>query len=460
MKKWLASVGTAILAVFLLSACGSEQTNGDVAEGNGTSSETINVTTTTGQVADIVKHVGGDKVEVTSLMGPGVDPHLYQASQGDIQKLNEANMIFYNGLHLEGKMGEIFEKMSEDKATVAVGDSIPEDLLLAADDSTAHDPHVWFDIKAWIHAVDAVEEELTKQSPDNEELFKENAANYKKELEDLDAYAKEQIKTIPEESRVLVTAHDAFAYFGHAYGLEVMGLQGLSTDSEYGLKDVQALVDTLVGPNGAGKSTLIKGILGLIPAASGEVNIFGEQYKKQRKRVGYVPQRGSVDWDFPTNALDVVLMGRYGHVGWFKRPGKKDSEFARECLKKVGMLEFENRQISQLSGGQQQRVFLARALAQDADVYFMDEPFVGVDAATEKAIIALLNELKAKGKTVLVVHHDLQTVEEYFDWVLLLNMRKVAFGPTKDTFSIDNLQKTYGGKLTFLQDQSVVVKGK
>ncbi|WP_255301513.1 metal ABC transporter solute-binding protein, Zn/Mn family [Bacillus sp. AFS040349] len=251
MKKWLAGVGTAILAVFLLSACGSdsEQTNGDVAEGNGTSSETINVTTTTGQVADIVKHVGGDKVEVTSLMGPGVDPHLYQASQGDIQKLNEADMIFYNGLHLEGKMGEIFEKMSEDKATVAVGDSIPEDKLLAADDSTAHDPHVWFDIKAWIHAVDAVEEELTKQSPDNEELFKENAANYKKELEDLDAYANEQIETIPEESRVLVTAHDAFAYFGHAYGLEVMGLQGLSTDSEYGLKDVQALVDTLVERN-------------------------------------------------------------------------------------------------------------------------------------------------------------------------------------------------------------------
>ncbi|MCM3444431.1 metal ABC transporter ATP-binding protein [Metabacillus halosaccharovorans] len=216
----------------------------------------------------------------------------------------------------------------------------------------------------------------------------------------------------------------------------------------------------IIGPNGAGKSTLIKGVLGLIPTASGEVNIFGEQYKKQRKRVGYVPQRGSVDWDFPTDALDVVLMGRYGHVGWFKRPGKKDVDFAKECLKKVGMLEFENRQISQLSGGQQQRVFLARALAQDADVYFMDEPFVGVDAATEKAIIALLNELKAKGKTVLVVHHDLQTVEEYFDWVLLLNMRKVAFGPTKETFTIDNLQKTYGGKLTFLQDQSIVVEGK
>lgn len=214
----------------------------------------------------------------------------------------------------------------------------------------------------------------------------------------------------------------------------------------------------IIGPNGAGKSTLIKGILGLIPRASGNVEIFGDSYKKQRKKIGYVPQRGSVDWDFPTNALDVVLMGRYGHVGMLKRPRKKDYELARECLNKVGMLEFADRQISQLSGGQQQRVFLARALAQDAEIYFMDEPFVGVDAATEKAIIALLNELKARGKTVLVVHHDLQTVDEYFDWVLLLNLRKIAFGPTKETFTIENLQKAYGGKLTFLQDQALVVE--
>lgn len=250
MKKWLAGVGTGILAVFLLTACGSGQTSGGSNEGNESSTKIIQVTTTTGQVADVVKNVGGDQVEVTSLMGPGVDPHLYQASQGDIQKLNNADMIFYNGLHLEGKMGEIFEKMSEDKTIVAVGESIPEALLLAADgDSNAHDPHVWFNIQAWIHAVDTVEEELSKQSPENEELFKDNAANYKQELEEMDQYAKEQIQTIPDESRVLVTAHDAFAYFGHAYGLDVMGLQGLSTDSEYGLKDVQGLVDTLVERN-------------------------------------------------------------------------------------------------------------------------------------------------------------------------------------------------------------------
>jgi manganese/zinc/iron transport system ATP- binding protein len=214
----------------------------------------------------------------------------------------------------------------------------------------------------------------------------------------------------------------------------------------------------IIGPNGAGKSTLIKAILGLVPRASGDVYIYGKPYKQQRKLVGYVPQRGSVDWDFPTNALDVVLMGRYGHIGWFKRPSKKDVEFALSCLEKVGMKEYANRQISQLSGGQQQRVFLARALAQDATVYFMDEPFVGVDAATEKAIISLLNELKAQGKTVLVVHHDLQTVKEYFDWVLLLNMRKIAIGPTEETFTMENLQKTYGGRLTFLNQQHAIIK--
>ena len=214
----------------------------------------------------------------------------------------------------------------------------------------------------------------------------------------------------------------------------------------------------IIGPNGAGKSTLIKAILELTPKASGDVSIYGKQYKTQRKLIGYVPQRGSVDWDFPTNALDVVLMGRYGHIGWFKRPSKKDIDFAYECLEKVGMKEFASRQISQLSGGQQQRVFLARALAQDSSIYFMDEPFVGVDAATEKAIVTILNELKAQGKTVLVVHHDLQTVKEYFDWILLLNMRKVAIGPTEEIFTMENLQKTYGGRLAFLDNNSAIVE--
>ncbi|MNO38734.1 High-affinity zinc uptake system ATP-binding protein ZnuC [compost metagenome] len=207
----------------------------------------------------------------------------------------------------------------------------------------------------------------------------------------------------------------------------------------------------VLGPNGAGKSTLLKAVLGLIPKVEGDVHIYGRPYREQRKIVGYVPQRESVDWDFPTNALDVVMMGRYGHLGWFRRPGNKEREIAMECLTKVGMADYAGRQISQLSGGQQQRVFLARALAQNAQLYFMDEPFAGVDATTEKAIISLLHDLKEQGKTVLVVHHDLSTVREYFDHVLLLNGELVAAGPTEETFTPDNLQKTYGGRIAMLQ---------
>jgi len=213
----------------------------------------------------------------------------------------------------------------------------------------------------------------------------------------------------------------------------------------------------IIGPNGAGKSTLIKSILGLVPPVSGEVEIFGGNYDSKRKLVGYVPQKESVDWDFPTDALDVVIMGRYGKLGWFSRPSKQDKEIARQCLEKVGMSEFSNRQISQLSGGQQQRVFLARALAQEADLYFMDEPFAGVDAATEKAIISLLTELKGEGKTVLVVHHDLNTVKEYFDWVMLINGALIDIGPTEEVFTNELLQKTYGGKLTMLDNQSSAI---
>ncbi|GIP21664.1 metal ABC transporter ATP-binding protein [Paenibacillus sp. J22TS3] len=207
----------------------------------------------------------------------------------------------------------------------------------------------------------------------------------------------------------------------------------------------------IIGPNGAGKSTLIKAVLGLIPRLSGDVTIYGKPYVQQRKIIGYVPQRESIDWDFPTSALDVVMMGRYGHLGWFRRPGGQERRMAMECLAKVGMSDYAGRQISQLSGGQQQRVFLARALAQDASLYFMDEPFVGVDAATEKAIITLLNELKQQGKTVLVVHHDLNTVKEYFDWVVLLNVQLVASGSVDSTFTADNLQRTYGGRLAILE---------
>ena len=208
----------------------------------------------------------------------------------------------------------------------------------------------------------------------------------------------------------------------------------------------------IVGPNGAGKTTLIKATLGLVEPAAGDILIDGGSHAERRREVAYVPQRGSVDWDFPTSVLDVVMMGLYGRLGWLKRPGAAERARATDALSKVGMTEFADRQISQLSGGQQQRVFLARALVQDASIYMMDEPFQGVDATTERAIVTLLQELRQAGRTVVVVHHDLQTVPEYFDWVLLLNVRRVAAGPVTEVFTDENLRATYGGRVPYLRE--------
>jgi len=213
----------------------------------------------------------------------------------------------------------------------------------------------------------------------------------------------------------------------------------------------------IIGPNGAGKSTFIKTCLNLLPRASGQIEFWGRPYPRQRQRIGYVPQRESVDWDFPVSVLDVVCMGRYGKIGWLRPVTRSHREAALACLKQVGMADFAHRQINQLSGGQQQRVFLARALAQEAQLYFMDEPLAGVDAATEKAIVAVLHELKSQGRTVICVHHDLQTVPDYFDHVLLLNTRVIAAGPVASTFTPENLNKTYGGRLTLLDQAAQAI---
>ncbi len=210
----------------------------------------------------------------------------------------------------------------------------------------------------------------------------------------------------------------------------------------------------IVGPNGAGKSTLIKSALNLLPRAAGSVSFFGRPYEKVRERVGYVPQRGSVDWDFPTSVLDVVTMGLYRKVGWLRRPGRRERELAMEALRQVSLEALAHRQISQLSGGQQQRTFLARALVQEADLYFMDEPFAAVDAVTEQAIIEILHQLRTRGKTVIVVHHDLQTVSDYFDWVVLLNVSVVASGPTREIFQRELIERAYGGTVAALEEYS------
>lgn len=210
----------------------------------------------------------------------------------------------------------------------------------------------------------------------------------------------------------------------------------------------------IVGPNGAGKSTLIKAIMGVVRSTGGWVKVFGQPLKQGLPRIGYVPQRESIDWEFPVTVMDVALMGTYGKLGPFRWVGEAQRRRAREALERVGMLPYAKRQIGALSGGQQQRVFLARALAQDSDLYLMDEPFAGVDAATETAIVELLKDLRSRGKTVIVVHHDLQSAQEYFDMLVLLNMRLVAFGPTEEVFTPELLQKTYGGRLTILSEMA------
>ena len=214
----------------------------------------------------------------------------------------------------------------------------------------------------------------------------------------------------------------------------------------------------IVGPNGAGKSTFIKSIMNLLSPDSGYIKIFGLSLDQVRKRVSYIPQKESVDWDFPASVFDIVLMGRYAQLGMFKRPRRADREAAERSLEIVGMSRYKYRQISQLSGGQQQRVFLARALTQNADIYFMDEPFSGVDAATEKVMIKLLKDLSDQGKTVIVVHHDLQSVPHYFDWLIMLNLKLVACGPTDQVFIQENLEEAYGGVLTILSEATDLLK--
>ncbi len=195
----------------------------------------------------------------------------------------------------------------------------------------------------------------------------------------------------------------------------------------------------IIGPNGAGKSTLLKGILGLLKPLAGEVKILGKDPKNARKYFSYIPQTASVNWDFPTTVLDVVLMGRYKTLGWIRRPGKKDYEIAKQALEKMGMYEFRDRQISELSGGQRQRVFLARSISSDAEIYFMDEPLAGVDMVTEKIIMDTIKEFQKDGKTIVAVHHDLNTIEKYFDHVVIINRRVVADGPVSETFTKENL---------------------
>jgi manganese/zinc/iron transport system ATP- binding protein len=262
----------------------------------------------------------------------------------------------------------------------------------------------------------------------------------------------ELAKSDSDANRDMISGQDVMA------AQSPLAIRGLTVS--YGEKPAVFSVDmtvqpgqmtAIIGPNGAGKSTLLKAALGIVTPVSGRVTIFGRPLSEQRARIAYVPQRASVDWDFPTRVIDVVLMGLYRELGLLGRIKGSHRTKALNCLERVGMADFASRQIGQLSGGQQQRVFLARALAQDADLYLLDEPFAGVDAATEKAIITVLKSLREAGKTVVVVHHDLATVVEYFDNVFLINTRRVAEGPVAQAFTEATLQAAYGGRLATTQ---------
>ncbi|WP_175074333.1 metal ABC transporter solute-binding protein, Zn/Mn family [Terribacillus sp. AE2B 122] len=279
MKKLFYFVSP-LFAVFLLAGCGASDS------ASGSEENKLQVTTTIAQIADAAEQIGGEHVEVESLMGPGIDPHLYKATQSDMQKLQDADVILYNGLHLEGQMLEVFENMQDKTPAVAIGENIDgSGLLTDAEDNTLSDPHIWFDVAIWKDAIGSITDTFIEEDPDNKADYEKNETAYLKELDELKAYAEEQLASIPEEQRVLITAHDAFQYFGEAYDLEVMGLQGLSTDSEFGLADIQRLVDTLterkIGAVFVESSVSEKSINAVIDGAKEaghEVEIGGELY--------------------------------------------------------------------------------------------------------------------------------------------------------------------------------------
>lgn len=279
MKKLFYFVSP-LFAVFLLAGCGASDS------ASGSEENKLQVTTTIAQIADAAEQIGGEHVEVESLMGPGIDPHLYKATQSDMQKLQDADVILYNGLHLEGQMLEVFENMQDKTPAVAIGENIDgSGLLTDAEDNTLSDPHIWFDVAIWKDAIGSITDKFIEEDPDNKADYEKNETAYLKELDELKAYAEEQLASIPEEQRVLITAHDAFQYFGEAYDMEVMGLQGLSTDSEFGLADIQRLVDTLterkIGAVFVESSVSEKSINAVIDGAKEaghEVEIGGELY--------------------------------------------------------------------------------------------------------------------------------------------------------------------------------------
>lgn len=564
----------------------------------GAFSQVPKVVCTTTIIYDIAKNIGGNEIEAISFIPIGGDPHIYEATPGDVEVMAEADIVLRNGLHLEGWLDKVIDNSGTTASSVTVTAGISP--IESENYANAPDPHVWMDVTNGITMANNVKNALSQLMPEKESVFLENFRAYRTRLEELDRYIFEKIATIDPEQRILVTTHDAFRYYANRYGLRVESIQGISTDAEimmddaarvrdvirvnklsaifvestvnpevfvqiskdldvqiggelfadsigeedeeggsylgmlkhntdfivlglsgggeglfrkeadptfllmvllvfavtfllvarfvklrnaarldwasytinienltvtYGTKTVLSNINLqldsgqvygVIGPNGSGKSTMFKSVLDLLEPDSGSVTANGQPVSKLSIYTAYIPQKEEIDFDFPATVLDVVLNGRYPHKDVFSRLSKQDRQLAEESLKKVDMFEFRNRQIGQLSGGQQQRVFMARALAQDAEILLLDEPFSGVDVTTEERLIELLKTLAAKGKTVLVIHHDLSDVDEYFDQVIMLNQRLIAFGQTDKVFTDENIRKCYHGRSAILEEVGLI----
>ncbi|MDF1694265.1 MAG: zinc ABC transporter substrate-binding protein [Saprospiraceae bacterium] len=562
----------------------------------------IKVVTSASIFKDMTENIGGDKVDVYSIVPIGGDPHLYEPKPSDAQLIKSAELILVNGLTFEGWIAKLIDNSNTKAPTVTITEGV--DVIKSDTYENAADPHAWMDANNGLVYIKNIKNALIKADPANSAIYLKNYQTYLEKIKALDAYILKSIQKIPREKRILVTSHDAFAYFGKRYGLELNALKGISTEAEIQTSDmvrvknrikdsgvpaifVESTIDPkviqqialdngvkvggelyadslgeedsegatyitmltyntdvivnalsrevfaknkgsntaedtnffvyfllalimlgglgllisrfngprvttdklnsiaigetiisvkgvsvsyerkrvltniflkiskgglygVVGPNGAGKSTLFKSILGLIETNSGEIEIMNHPIEEVRQKVAYVPQKDDVDWSFPATVFDVVLQGRYPYKGLIQGTNQNDREKAMNALEELGISELANRQIGQLSGGQQQRVFIARALCQEAEIIFLDEPFVGVDNLTEEKIIQILKRLASEGKTLLVVHHDLSTVEQYFDKVILLNQRLIAYGDTDTTFTSENMSKCYGPQLSIL----------
>ncbi|MBX7241318.1 MAG: zinc ABC transporter substrate-binding protein [Bacteroidia bacterium] len=554
-------------------------------------SQKIRIVATTTFLADMAKNIAGIRGDVVSLMPLGGDPHIYEPVPEDADKISKADIIFKNGLTLEGWLNEMIEYSGTKGVIITVSDGIKP--IGSEIHKEATDPHAWMSIKNALIYIANMKDALSAADPKFAGYYESNYIQYKNELESLDVYIRQQVAKIPEEYRVIVTSHDAFRYFGNDYGMRVESVLGTSTESEVRFEDIKHLTEVLdkskipaifvestinpklmmqiagdrklkiggklfadslgdtesgadtyinmlrhnigvltegltnhavvatpqkndrqfiyiisglfalafgfvvvrlnkkgseisnwanysidiqnlsvsydkkpifkdtsltvssgyvygiIGGNGSGKSTLIKSIVGLIRPDQGKITINGQPIENIRKYVAYIPQKEDIDWTFPATVQDVVMMGRYPFRKVFEKFSREDYQKVNEALEQMGIGDLKNRQIGTLSGGQQQRVFIARALCQEAEVYLLDEPFVGVDVVSEEKIMNILKDLTLKGKMVLIIHHDLGKVANYFERVIMINQGVIANGPTKEVFTKENIQKTYGGNLVF-----------